>query len=542
MKKVLRFIEIEFIDFKSFRNKTFKFNKDETHFVGKNKEGKSTIVDGISWILTGKDTFGKSKFDLFPLDEDRQLIPGTVPTVRLVIELNGERIELKRVQGEDSKCYVNEAPMATKKFLSYISEIADEKLLMSLLIPTYFGSSLKWQDQKAIILDNFVTEDTVIIQDEYELIRSDVETIGVDTAKEKYKSQLDEVTKKKDGLIGQKELKETELGDRGSVNKDELISKRDSFTEELNRLEKERDAISPLETELLEYDKKIFKLQSSIDTDIKNAKDKLDRLEKERISKRKEYSAATCELKNVKDVCEVCKSELDKDGIAQQRDSIQKRIDKINSDGEVLTKKITVAELELSEKESIKPDVNIVNEREKIDLRIKTLKKDVDQSRIIQLRKEIPELSTLIGGYELITKDKETLKQIKSDLKTTTQKIDDIEELQALVKKYHQEFSELIASKINENLSSVYIRTFKMQKNGTPVETFEITCEGVPYTSVNTGNKTMGGLELINLISNTLDIDFPVICDNFEGITSKVNTDRQLITLSAKKDVELTAL
>jgi hypothetical protein len=542
MKKVLRFIEIEFVDFKSFRNKTIKFNEDETHIIGKNKEGKSTIAHGISWILTGKDTFGKAKFDLFPLDKDRNLIPGTIPMVRLVIELNGERIELKRVQGKDTKCYVNDAPMATRKFLSYISEIADEKLLMSLLIPTYFGNSLTWQEQKTIILDNFITEDTIIIQDEYELIRSDVETIGVDLTIDKYKSQLDLSTKNKDGLISQKELKEAELVGLDIDDKDDLISKRDDFTLELNLLEKQKDSVSPLETQLLEYDKRIFRLQNVIDVDIKSAREKTTRLENERLLKRKEYTSTTCDLKNIKDICEVCKSELDKDGIAHQRSSIQEKIDKIKSDGESLTKKIKTANLELSEKESITPDIVVVNERERVNSQIKVLKKDIDQNRIIQLRKEISELSTTIGGYDLINKSKETLKQIKSDLKIVTEKLDDIEEMQSLVKKYHQEFSELIASKINESLTSVYIRTFKIQKNGTPVETFEITCDGVPYTSVNTGDKTIAGMELIDLISKTLDIDCPVICDNFESITSNVSTERQLITLSAKKDVVLTVL
>ena len=542
MKKTLRFIEMEFIDFKSFRNKTIKFNPDETHIVGKNKEGKSTVVHGISWILTGKDAFGKSKFDLFPLDGDRKLIPGTTPTIRLVIKLNDETIELKRSQGKDTKCFVNDAPMATRKFASYIAEIADEKLLLSLLIPTYFGSSLKWQEQKEIILDNFVTEDTIITQEKYKLINKDVTTIGIDSAIEKYKSQFDIESKTKDGLISQKNLKESELSESDTGDKDELIAKRDNFEIELKLLEKKKDSISPLETELLEYDKRIFKLQNVIDGKVKSAREKVTRLEQERSSKRKEYTTATSELKNVKDTCEVCKSELDPEGVVHQRLTLQTKIDKIKTNGGSLTKQVETAELELIEEENVVVDEVVANERERINSQIKLLKKDVDQNRITELRAEITELATSIGGYELILKSKETLKQIKSDLKESTIKLDDFEELQALAKKYHQEFSELIASKINENLKSIYIRTFKIQKNGSPIETFEITSDGVPYTSVNTGDKTTAGLELIDLISNTLDVDFPVIVDNFEGITSTINTDKQLITLSAREDVEFTIL
>jgi DNA repair exonuclease SbcCD ATPase subunit len=542
MKKVLRFIEIEFIDFKSLRNKLIKFNKDETHIVGQNESGKSTILDGINWVLTGKNALGKSKFDLYPLDKDENLIPGTEPMVRFLVELNGERIEFKRHQLKDLKYYINDVPMAAGKFKDFVSDIIDEKLFMALLNPTYFAGSMKWQDQKAIILDNFKVDDSVILKECFEPIRKDVSSAGIDASKDKYKSLGDNLDKEIQKLIGQKELKEKEIGSGGDVNKDDLIAKRDETAKTLEETEKQMDGVYPLKEKLYKLQKVIDKQVSENDKQLNDAKSKVSNLKTQKNNKMTEYKKAASDLKAVSDVCKLCGSDLDATGIATQRENIQTKINTITAEGLGLGEKIKLAELDVTTKEKLVVDQELLDEKHKLEVDIKAIEDTVDSDKIQSLRIQVRDYNDEISSYDVIAKNKESLKEIKSKLAEKTDLFDDAETLQALAKQYHQEYSELIATELNKNLTDVHIRTFKTQKNGELKETFEITRKGVPYISVNTAGKTKAGLELIKLINTALDLDFPTICDNFEGITSTIKFPHQLITLSAVKGAELSVL
>ena len=108
-----------------------------------------------------------------------------------------------------------------------------------------------------------------------------------------------------------------------------------------------------------------------------------------------------------------------------------------------------------------------------------------------------------------------------------------------LIKQYNRDYSKLVADKINEQLKDVKINTFNIQKNGDVKETFEITMFGVPYTSLNSAGKIIAGVELIQLINKSLDINFPIVIDNKESITKDFDVDNQVITLSVVKGANL---
>ena len=97
----------------------------------------------------------------------------------------------------------------------------------------------------------------------------------------------------------------------------------------------------------------------------------------------------------------------------------------------------------------------------------------------------------------------------------------------------------MVADKLNGLLTYVKINTFNIQKNGDVKETFEITMNGIPYNSLNSAGKIIAGVELIQLINKSLDINFPIVIDNKESITKTFDVENQIITLQVVKGAVL---
>ena len=63
MKKItLKSITLE--NFKGIKKKEVKFNENITKISGTNGTGKTTIFDAFTWCFSGKDSHGKTDFEI----------------------------------------------------------------------------------------------------------------------------------------------------------------------------------------------------------------------------------------------------------------------------------------------------------------------------------------------------------------------------------------------------------------------------------------------------------------------------------------------
>ena len=131
---------------------------------GDNERGKTTIMDSFQWLLFGKDSEGKAKFDIKPLDEDNNVIPGLMPTV----ECEFEGITLKKVysekwvkqtgsaervfSGNTTDHYIDGVPVKEKEYSAQIAEIADEELFKLLTNPLYFNAQIPWKKRRDTLI------------------------------------------------------------------------------------------------------------------------------------------------------------------------------------------------------------------------------------------------------------------------------------------------------------------------------------------------------------------------------------------------------
>lgn len=148
--------QIHFVNFKGFRNMTIEFNEEITTICGRNGSGKTSIFDGFTWLLFGKDSQDRKAFNIKTLDDNGNAIPKLPHEVSATIVVDGETIELCRrfnekwvkrrgqieeeFTGHEEERLYNNVPMSLKEWNEKISNICSEQVFKFITNPKYFVS------------------------------------------------------------------------------------------------------------------------------------------------------------------------------------------------------------------------------------------------------------------------------------------------------------------------------------------------------------------------------------------------------------------
>lgn len=156
------------INFKGIRNLEFQFGQ-ETNISGRNGTGKTTLFDGLLWLLFGRDSEGKTDFEIKTLDEGGRAIPQIDHEVETLFIVNGEEYLLRKVYrekwqkkrgsnipemtGHENLYFWNEVPMKESEYKVKVAEIMDEKLFRLLTNPLFFNYEMKWEERRRVLFD-----------------------------------------------------------------------------------------------------------------------------------------------------------------------------------------------------------------------------------------------------------------------------------------------------------------------------------------------------------------------------------------------------
>jgi hypothetical protein len=209
----LRLKNILIENFKGIKQLAVDF-KGKTIISGQNATGKTTIMDGFTWLLFNKDSEGKTDFNIRPNDGQGVPIDNVVIKVSAVLEAEGKEIllmktqeqnwvkkkgsEVSQFQGNINKYEINEIPKSEKDYKAYIDELMNEELFKLITSPQAF-TSLKWKDQRIILLKlvSEVTDQDVVSADERFLTLSEsLKDFSVDDLTAKAKKALKELNKR----------------------------------------------------------------------------------------------------------------------------------------------------------------------------------------------------------------------------------------------------------------------------------------------------------------------------------------------------------
>lgn len=165
--KSIQLKTISLINFKGIKSKTIEFGK-ETFIFGANGTGKTTLFDAFCFLLFGKDSTDRTAFEIKTLDEFNNPIPKIDHEVSALIEVDGNPNVLRRVfrekwvkkrgsieaefGGNETLYFWNDVPLTLRDYTVKVSDIVEESVFKLITSPSAFNS-LKWQDQRQVLLD-----------------------------------------------------------------------------------------------------------------------------------------------------------------------------------------------------------------------------------------------------------------------------------------------------------------------------------------------------------------------------------------------------
>ena len=158
------------------------------------------------------------------------------------------------------------------------------------------------------------------------------------------------------------------------------------------------------------------------------------------------------------------------------------------------------------------------------------------------LKKEVEKVNSDIASAKHNDDIDSRVAELDEEMKKIQQKIADAERMSFLVEKFVKAKMETVSDVINGKFQMCNFKLFETQINGGIRECCELTINGVPYSTLNSGHRIVAGLDIIRSLQTLLGCRVPVWVDNSETINSFniPQIDCQMVLLQVTDSKELT--
>ena len=598
MKIILK--KLKLTNFKGIKDLEINFKDKITNISGDNAVGKTTIFDAYSWLLWDKDSLNRKDFAIKPYDKDGEEIHNLESTVEGVLLFDDTELNLKKIYkeiwtkkrgstqaeftGHTTDYYINSVPVKKKEYNERIESVLSEDNFNLLSNPLYFNQFLVKTERREILLsliEEVKAED--IIAKNKDLKDLDLETYTVDELKKIAKDSAKKINKDIESIPARiDELEKSKIHD---IDFDALEFRKRSISPAIKEIDEKLADVSKITDEMAEITKKISDLQKEkseiqekyqndcFEVNISNkntlirkeaeekrieeSKEAVKKLEDELRKAREKWQEVHKEQYQGDFKCPTCGQELLPEQIQETMNNFNKNKSEKLAEIEQKAKDI---------KEKIQKEETLIRINGEVEYKI--LEEPKEPERLKEIDQEIDEAKAKLGDFDI--NDKSYLLKKKDDLNADleevnkklslqgqNEKIDErIKELEGqekeLAKAYEEQqriiylceeytkiYVDLVSDKINESFNLVKFKLFENQINGGITEACEATFKGVPYSDLNNAAKINAGLDVINTLSEKLDLEVPIFIDNAESVNELIKTDTQIIRLVVSKDKEL---
>ncbi len=165
----MKLLALDIEQFKGLRKFPFAPNGADADIYGDNAVGKTTVADAYFWLLFGKDSAGRSDFDILPMDEHGQIVEGMEASVTgKFADDDGREFTLRRAyhqvftrkngeaerkfKGNTTEFFINDVPKPQKDYQAFISGICDEQTFQLLSDPDMFPGKMGWGDRRDMLI------------------------------------------------------------------------------------------------------------------------------------------------------------------------------------------------------------------------------------------------------------------------------------------------------------------------------------------------------------------------------------------------------
>lgn len=170
---------LHLVNFKGAKDFLIDFGEWETFVYGRNRAGKSRIMDAYLWLLFGKDAQNRENYKVRTIVDNEPLhhvecsvtgefmIDGTPLTLKR--EFNEiwatPKGEIEKVfKGNETLFFWNQTPISATDYKKRISQIMLEDILKIITNPRYFCTMLKWDKMREylMLMAGMPTNDEII--------------------------------------------------------------------------------------------------------------------------------------------------------------------------------------------------------------------------------------------------------------------------------------------------------------------------------------------------------------------------------------------
>lgn len=586
-------------NFKGIKNLTIDF-KDTTNIYGDNAVGKTTIFDAYSWLLWDKDSLNRKDFAIKPYDKNGDEVHNLESVVEGDFSFDDTDLNLKKIYkevwtkkrgstqaeftGHTTDYYINAVPVKKKEYNERIESVLSEDNFNLLSNPLYFNQFLVKTERREILLsliEDVKPED--IIAKNKDLEDLDLETYTVDELKkiakdsarkinkdiESIPARIDELDKSKIHDIDFDALEFRKRSTLPAIKEiDEKLADASKMAEGMTEITERITALQKEKSELQEsYENKCFKvklknknvlLQKKLDKSaLEETRKDVEKLKELVENSRKKWQEVHKEQYQGDFKCPTCGQDLLPDQIEKTMANFNKKKSEKLANIEEKAKDLKI-KIEECEKLIAIYEVKEYKEEDlpTEPIRLKEIDKELDEAKAKLSDFSIDNKKDLLEKKDSLNADLEEINK-KLSLQGQNEKIDErIKELEKqekelakayeeqqriiyLCEEYTKTYVDLVSDKINDSFDMVKFKLFENQINGGITETCEATFKGVPYSDLNNAAKINAGLDVINSLSEKLDLKVPIFIDNAESVNELIKTDTQLVRLVVSKDKEL---
>ena len=599
MRIKLKKLKIE--NFKGIKSLEIDFKEDVTNILADNGKGKTTIFDAYTWLLWDKDSLNRKDFSIKPYDKDGAEIHNLESMVEGTLEFDDEEITLKKIYkeiwtkkrgstqaeftGHTTDYYMNSVPVKKKEYTDRLATVIDEENFNLLSNPIYFNQILDKNKRRSIVLG--LIEDIgpeEVLKENEDLKKLPLDKYTIDEIKAMAKDSAKKINKDIESIPAR--IDELEKSKVGEIDFDALEFRKNFVFPAIKEIDEKLADVSTSSDEIKEITSKISELEqekSKIKTNFEIENHKIASKNKNTLE---EKAKDEKELQEISDIiarlaeniddyrtewvkinsskydgdfkCPTCGHDLEEHQIdeiiakfnldkSKKLENIEKEVEKIKARIEDYKKRIE--ELR-SKKYDLLEEIKLDEAKiQAIDDEINSLKEKLsslstgDKTEIIkkkeELTKELDELNKTLSLQGQNEKLDERIKELEQQEKELAKSYEKQQEIIYLCEEYTRTYVDLVSDKINAAFYNVKIKLFEQQINGGITETCEVTLDGVPYSDLNSAGKINAGLDVINAISEKLDIEVPIFIDNAESINELIKTEAQLVRLVVSQDEEI---
>lgn len=253
--------KIDLENYKCFQSKSIEFFH-KTEISGRNKQGKSTVMNAYMEIITGKESNGSMPDGVRPHDENGEEIPKVDVIREVVLDIDGKETTIRKItkqkwrkphgqtegvlDGNTVSYEIDGFPYAPKKFEEYMKELADPEILLMCSNPNHFLSILKKStaDARKVLekLSGFSLEEFLVSNPRYAEVSDLTKGHSVEDTMKKLRKQLNDQKKKLDQK--NTELKYEQTRDSGvQIETSDLELEKGEWREKIAEVDRQEQAL-----------------------------------------------------------------------------------------------------------------------------------------------------------------------------------------------------------------------------------------------------------------------------------------------------------